>query len=450
MGSTVKKEEGGLWETIKVIIQALLIAVVVRTVLFQPFNIPSGSLIPTLLIGDYLFVSKYSYGYSKHSIPFSPPLFSGRIFGSEPKRGDIAVFKLPKDNSTDYIKRVIGLPGDKIQVIGGVLHINGQPVQRERVEDYKTTDLYGRTDRGAPVTGRRFPDGASHFVIERDGDRGYWDNTNVYTVQPGHFFMMGDNRDNSTDSRDEASVGAGAVRESRRPRRNHLLLHRRERVPVASVGMAADRSAGTACSSGSAEPVARRKPNLDELLNKLGYRFEKPELLDEALTHVSAPKADGQSYQRLEFLGDRVLGLAIAELLYRDLSGRAGGRAVPAPGGTRAARELRRGRHRLGCRALSQARRRRGAFGRAAQPDHPGRCVRGDHRRGLPRWRLRGRQRRSSSAPSSELLDGAAPPPARSRRAPCRNGRRGRACRRRPTPSSSRPAPTMRRSSGSW
>ena len=122
-----------------------------RTVLFQPFNIPSGSLIPTLLIGDYLFVSKYSYGYSKHSIPFSPGIFSGRIFGSEPKRGDIAVFKLPKDNSTDYIKRVIGLPGDKIQVIGGVLHINGQPVQRERVEDYKTTDLYGRTDQRAPV-----------------------------------------------------------------------------------------------------------------------------------------------------------------------------------------------------------------------------------------------------------------------------------------------------------
>src|SRR6187397_1322272 len=108
VGTSVKKEEGGLWETIKVIIQALLIAVVVRTVLFQPFNIPSGSLIPTLLIGDYLFVSKYSYGYSRYSIPFGPPVISGRIFGSQPKRGDIAVFKLPKDNSTDYIKRVVG------------------------------------------------------------------------------------------------------------------------------------------------------------------------------------------------------------------------------------------------------------------------------------------------------------------------------------------------------
>jgi len=208
MGGTVKKkEEEGLWETIKVIIQALLIAVVVRTVLFQPFNIPSGSLIPTLLIGDYLFVSKYAYGYSKHSIPFSPPLFSGRIFGSEPKRGDIVVFKLPKDNSTDYIKRVVGLPGDRIQVIGGVLHINGQPVQRERVEDYKTVDEYGRPT-AVPRYKETFPDGSStHYVIELKGDRAYWDNTDVYTVQPGHYFMMGDNRDNSTDSRDEANVG---------------------------------------------------------------------------------------------------------------------------------------------------------------------------------------------------------------------------------------------------
>src|SRR5918997_956592 len=121
----LKKDEGGLWETIKVVVQALLIALVVRTLLFQPFNIPSGSLIPTLLIGDYLFVSKYSYGYSRHSMPFSPPLFSGRIWASQPMRGDIAVFKLPKDGSTDYIKRVIGLPGDRIQVRDGLIRING-------------------------------------------------------------------------------------------------------------------------------------------------------------------------------------------------------------------------------------------------------------------------------------------------------------------------------------
>src|SRR5215208_7469640 len=137
-----KTQEGGIGETIKVIVQALLIALVVRTVLFQPFNIPSGSLIPTLLIGDYLFVSKYSYGYSKHSIPFSPPIFSGRLWGSEPKRGEIAVFKLPKDNSTDYIKRVIGLPGDRIQVVNGILQINGTPVKRERIQDYQTQDPF--------------------------------------------------------------------------------------------------------------------------------------------------------------------------------------------------------------------------------------------------------------------------------------------------------------------
>ena len=202
----IKKDEGGLWETVKVVVQALLIALVVRTVLFQPFNIPSGSLIPTLLIGDYLFVSKYSYGYSKHSIPFSPPVLSGRLWGSEPKRGDIAVFKLPKDNSTDYIKRVIGLPGDRIQVRDGILHINGAAVKRERIQDFMTPDEYGRM-LPVPQYRETLPEGTSHTVIEGKGDRGYWDNTYVYTVPPGHYFMMGDNRDNSTDSRDESSVG---------------------------------------------------------------------------------------------------------------------------------------------------------------------------------------------------------------------------------------------------
>ena len=114
-----------LIETIVVVAQALLIALVVRSFLFQPFNIPSGSMIPTLLVGDYLFVSKYSYGFSKHSFPFSPDLFEGRIFGKEPERGDVVVFKLPRDNSTDYIKRVIGLPGDHIRMVNGLslIHI---------------------------------------------------------------------------------------------------------------------------------------------------------------------------------------------------------------------------------------------------------------------------------------------------------------------------------------
>ncbi|MBV9078251.1 MAG: signal peptidase I [Methylobacteriaceae bacterium] len=201
-----KKDEGGILETVKVVVQALLIALVVRTLLFQPFNIPSGSLIPTLLIGDYLFVSKYTYGYSRHSIPFSPPILNGRVWASEPKRGDIAVFKLPSDGTTDYIKRVIGLPGDKIQMVDGILHINGKAVERKRIEDYQTTDAYNRPI-AVPQYMETLPNGVSHRIIERDGDNGYWDNTYVYTVPPGKFFMMGDNRDNSQDSRDESAVG---------------------------------------------------------------------------------------------------------------------------------------------------------------------------------------------------------------------------------------------------
>ena len=131
------KSESGFGETIRVVIHALLIALVIRTFLFQPFNIPSGSMKATLLVGDYLFVSKYSYGYSHYSIPLSPPLFSGRIFGSEPARGDIVVFRLPKDDSTDYIKRVIGLPGDRIQMKEGLLYINDKPVKRERLTRFR-------------------------------------------------------------------------------------------------------------------------------------------------------------------------------------------------------------------------------------------------------------------------------------------------------------------------
>src|SRR5687767_5103518 len=138
------KTESGLGETIRVVIHALLIALVIRTFLFQPFNIPSGSMKATLLVGDYLFVSKFSYGYSYYSLPLSPPLFSGRVMGSQPERGDIVVFRLPKDDSTDYIKRVIGLPNDRIQMVQGVLHINGAPVKRERVEDFVDIDESGR------------------------------------------------------------------------------------------------------------------------------------------------------------------------------------------------------------------------------------------------------------------------------------------------------------------
>src|SRR6202000_24537 len=125
------KAESGLGETVRVVVHALLIALVSATSLYQPFNIPSGSMKATLLVGDYLFVSKYSYGYSHYSIPLSPPLFSGRIFGREPARGDVVVFRLPKDDTPDYIKRVIGLPGDRIQMKAGLLSINATPVVRE-------------------------------------------------------------------------------------------------------------------------------------------------------------------------------------------------------------------------------------------------------------------------------------------------------------------------------
>jgi len=208
--STKKRaQEGGLGETIKVIVQALLIALVVRTFLFQPFNIPSGSLIPTLLIGDYLFVSKYSYGYSKFSFPFAPDLFEGRIFGSPPKRGDVAVFKLPRDGETDYIKRVIGLPGDTIQMIQSRLVINGQVVPREPTQEIVTEDAYGH-EVPVPTYIETLPGGVSHLIIQRDGDSGFLSNTGIFKVPPGDYFMMGDNRDNSTDSRvpaDDGGVG---------------------------------------------------------------------------------------------------------------------------------------------------------------------------------------------------------------------------------------------------
>lgn len=195
-----RADEGGLLETVKVIAQALLIALVVRTLLFQPFNIPSGSMIPNLLIGDYLFVSKYSYGYSRFSMPFEPNLFSGRIWGAAPKRGDVVVFKLPRDGETDYIKRVIGLPGDRIQMIEGRLYINGTIVPRESAPKITTTDAYGRKVE-VPTYYETLPGGVRHLIIERDGDTGFYDNTPVYEVPQNDYFMMGDNRDNSTDSR---------------------------------------------------------------------------------------------------------------------------------------------------------------------------------------------------------------------------------------------------------
>ncbi len=196
-----KEPSNSTWyENIKSLIFAFGIALLIRTLLFQPFSIPSGSMLPTLLIGDYLFVSKTAYGYSHHSMPFSPPLFKGRVFKGDIERGDVAVFKLPRDGRTDYIKRVIGLPGDSIQVRGGVVYINGAPVKRQRraVPEGlpKTTIAYQET----------LPNGVSYTTLDM-GYRAIVDDTGVYRVPQQHYFVMGDNRDNSQDSRFLRSVG---------------------------------------------------------------------------------------------------------------------------------------------------------------------------------------------------------------------------------------------------
>ncbi len=198
-------QSSGVMETMRTVGYALLIALIIRALLFQPFSIPSGSMLSTLLIGDYLFVSKYAYGYSKHSLPFSPPLFSGRILGGEPERGDVAVFKLPTDGRTDYIKRVIGLPGDRIQMRDGQLFINDEGVPRERVEDFVEEDRFGNIRRVARYR-ETLSNGRSYLTLDQvRGSSG--DNTGVFTVPAGHFFMMGDNRDNSQDSRVPGAVG---------------------------------------------------------------------------------------------------------------------------------------------------------------------------------------------------------------------------------------------------
>ena len=199
-----KPKSGGLLENVKTIVYAGLIAVGIRTVAFEPFNIPSGSMIPTLLIGDYLFVSKYSYGYSRYSLPFAPNLFPGRILGRLPERGDVAVFKFPRDNQTDYIKRIVGLPGDRLQVRAGQLYINGTLAPRQAGGEYVAENTIAKLYR------ETLPNGRVHELLKMT-DEGMMNNTPEFRVPDNHVFAMGDNRDNSADSRVMDGSGVGFV-----------------------------------------------------------------------------------------------------------------------------------------------------------------------------------------------------------------------------------------------
>ena len=192
---------GGFGETLRTVIYAVLIAGVLRSFAFEPFSIPSGSMKPTLLVGDYLFVSKWSYGYSRYSFPFGLGFFDGRIMGDieDVERGDVAVFRKPTDTDTDFIKRIVGLPGDRIQVQGGQLYINGERAKRERLGEREVVSIFGRKSRLTEFR-ETLPGGRQHLIYEESDTRPA-DNTREFVVPPGHFFAMGDNRDNSTDSR---------------------------------------------------------------------------------------------------------------------------------------------------------------------------------------------------------------------------------------------------------